>query len=288
MPLMVCNGKYTEKPAITLLFPSPRYLITWRFMKENLQHKWKLCWNTFLSNYVICALFGLFVVGTFKAHENEIAIIYSTNITRFIIAMLSGFLVMCIVGIFYLILQWQYKKRINKDLHHGEKWLIRMKVTLFVGFITGASNIYFFTSEWSIFLLTLIILVLVFLHLHRFMRTIVRVLRPGNYPTWSDIGQMMHVYMTILAAFTMITISLTIAHHFVPDSSPAFSISASPHLIIDAFYFNVVVMTTLGFGDITPLTTEARLWISFECLISYFMFGLLIGTITKGIASSPE
>ena len=42
-------------------------------------------------------------------------------------------------------------------------------------------------------------------------------------------------------------------------------------------------MTTLGFGDITPVTADAKLVVALEVVIAYLMFALLIGTITRGI-----
>ena len=53
--------------------------------------------------------------------------------------------------------------------------------------------------------------------------------------------------------------------------------------LADYLYFSVVVMTTLGFGDIYPATTAARIIVAMQCLTSYVMFALMIGIITRGI-----
>ncbi len=58
--------------------------------------------------------------------------------------------------------------------------------------------------------------------------------------------------------------------------------------MINALYFSVVVMTTLGFGDIVPLTPDAKMVVVLQCLTSYIMFALMIGILMRGIVSSDE
>ena len=53
--------------------------------------------------------------------------------------------------------------------------------------------------------------------------------------------------------------------------------------LADYLYFAIVVMTTLGFGDIYAATTAVRLIVALQCLTSHIMFGLMIGIITLGI-----
>ncbi len=107
----------------------------------------------------------------------------------------------------------------------------------------------------------------------------------SQFATWADVGELAHLYATMLAAFTLITVSLTLLPIFFKGYPKPFSIPADSASIIDAFYFCVVMMTTLGFGDIVPLTLSAKVVVTFQCLISYVMFGLMIGTITRGVVS---
>jgi len=41
-------------------------------------------------------------------------------------------------------------------------------------------------------------------------------------------------------------------------------------------YYSVVTFTTLGFGDVTPLSEEARFWVMLEVIAGYVMLGGLI------------
>ena len=54
--------------------------------------------------------------------------------------------------------------------------------------------------------------------------------------------------------------------------------------VADAIYFSVIVVTTLGFGDITPATQIGKIFIAFESLIGFVMFAVLTSIIFKRIA----
>ena len=53
----------------------------------------------------------------------------------------------------------------------------------------------------------------------------------------------------------------------------------------DAFYVTVVIMTTLGFGDITPTETLGRLVVSFEALLGFAGFAFLTSTLYRRLSS---
>lgn len=49
-------------------------------------------------------------------------------------------------------------------------------------------------------------------------------------------------------------------------------------------YYSVVTFTTLGFGDITPLTNEATSWVMAEVITGYVMLGGLISIFATMLA----
>jgi len=51
-----------------------------------------------------------------------------------------------------------------------------------------------------------------------------------------------------------------------------------------ALYYSVVTFTTLGFGDITPLTRAASCWVMAEVVIGYVMLGGLISIFATKLA----
>jgi voltage-gated potassium channel Kch len=46
-------------------------------------------------------------------------------------------------------------------------------------------------------------------------------------------------------------------------------------------YLSATTITTLGFGDIVPLTTPARLAISIEAVIGIVMMGLFLNAVSR-------
>ena len=157
-----------------------------------------------------------------------------------------------------------------------------------VGFIAGFVDILSFGKSWGWLVLTVISIIIVLLQLRRFFKKVIHFLKPGLYPKWKDVGELVHIYLTMLAAFTLINVSMSIVHYFFPDRTAAFISSGDLNNLIDSFYFSVVMMTTVGFGDIHPNTPVARLIVAFQCMISYVMFGLMIGNYYKGNISGAR
>lgn len=54
---------------------------------------------------------------------------------------------------------------------------------------------------------------------------------------------------------------------------------SQPDSVASALYFSIVTMTTLGFGDIAPLTGCARILVAFEALFGIFMLAILLGVL---------
>jgi hypothetical protein len=54
--------------------------------------------------------------------------------------------------------------------------------------------------------------------------------------------------------------------------------------IVDAFYFTVITMTTLGFGDITPVTAIGKILVSFQAIAGFSVVTVaLAGVANKAI-----
>lgn len=53
----------------------------------------------------------------------------------------------------------------------------------------------------------------------------------------------------------------------------------------DAFYFTTVIMTTLGFGDMTPHTQFGRLVVSCEAICGFVLFAFLTSTLYRRLSS---
>jgi ion channel len=46
-------------------------------------------------------------------------------------------------------------------------------------------------------------------------------------------------------------------------------------------YFSAITITTLGFGDITPVTTEARVLVGTEAVLGVVIIGLFLNAVAQ-------
>lgn len=58
------------------------------------------------------------------------------------------------------------------------------------------------------------------------------------------------------------------------------------------FYLSMVTITTLGFGDILPISTRARLWVSSEAFLGVILVGLFLTSLSNSssrpVSSTPH
>ncbi|WP_316897436.1 potassium channel family protein [Pseudodesulfovibrio indicus] len=150
------------------------------------------------------------------------------------------------------------------------------------GFLAGAADVLLTTGIWTILALTAIIWTILIWNLRTFIRHAGDMLRPGSVITWGDVGELLRIYLTTLIGFTLVNAALD-GLHVLAGAEPAFSFNGNGDGFVNALYFTVVTMTTLGFGDIVPRTWDAKWLLIVQSLLSYFMFALMVGIITRGV-----
>jgi voltage-gated potassium channel Kch len=94
---------------------------------------------------------------------------------------------------------------------------------------------------------------------------------------WRFIGWMAF----IILAFTVI---------YLPSSIGSITFKEYPYYegnnFLTSLYFSVVTFATLGFGDITPVSDAGKLWVIFEVMCGYVMFGILITLVARKMTRS--
>lgn len=208
------------------------------------------------------------------------------DVIDFSISALNGIFVALVVALFH----WHNNRRAasipwRTNVRAGKKILF---YRMFIGFVGGSFDILFGLQNEGILLLTGVVLSILVWHLRLFTRNMVRMLKPGNNATWNDVAELLRIYLTMLAGFTLINASLEVAHIMAKTPEPFGFGHAEGELFLNALYYTVVSMTTLGFGDIVPMTWDGKLLLIFQCLASYMMFALMIGIITRGVSDSHD
>ncbi|MDD3312986.1 potassium channel family protein [Pseudodesulfovibrio sp.] len=167
------------------------------------------------------------------------------------------------------------------NVHQGPGTLLKR---MGVGFLAGSLDILFGLQSEGILALTGMVLLILVGHVRLFIRHTGRVLRPGNSASWRDVAELARIYLTMLAGFTLVNASLEATHLMLGGSVPFGFGHDEGELFLNSLYYTVVSMTTLGFGDIVPVTWDGKLILIFQSLVSYVMFGLMIGIITRGVS----
>lgn len=156
-----------------------------------------------------------------------------------------------------------------------------------VGFLCGSFDVLLLLNHWGVFVIAGVTVIMLVLHIRSFFRKAVELLNPARSATWRDIGDLVHIYAVTIAAFTLTLVSLGISHEFMAGGR-AFQSPAEAMELLDALYFTIVVMTTLGFGDIYPLTPGGKIVTVVLCMVSYVMLAMMLGIITGGITPDGE
>lgn len=77
--------------------------------------------------------------------------------------------------------------------------------------------------------------------------------------------------------------------HLTPEAF-AFTVAGDPHKTMDrfnAFYFSFTTLSTVGFGDITPVSREARTLAVTEAVVGMFYVTILIARLVSVYSVAP-
>lgn len=110
-----------------------------------------------------------------------------------------------------------------------------------------------------------------------------------EYWRWFEykVAEITSSYGTSLWRWAMTTLAFTVVMagaHFLADLSVAEELRtvASGHPF-DYLYYSIITLTTVGFGDIVPLSLPAKILASAEAFLGFLMLGIFINLIHKRI-----
>jgi voltage-gated potassium channel len=244
--------------------------------------------DLFLSHFIPSVFIGALFLDFIEEGAHPLINVLITNkgvLSYLIVAALNGALTSAVIFLAQLLRDRRYRKKkryfFSKPLDQSQ----RLKVAG-ITFLSGFSVTSLFFSAWGLPIVILIMTVVV-IDLNKFAHRIVHMLRPGRAITWEDAGYLIQIYITMLTAFTMLNLTVQWISDIIPSVPSAFNAIEEHHAILNALYFTISMMTTVGFGDIHPISPLAKACVALECLTSYFMFALIIGAITRGVVQTP-
>lgn len=94
-----------------------------------------------------------------------------------------------------------------------------------------------------------------------------------------------------VAAYLLIGVTFGQAFELLEYASPGsfdFALETAPHQISYGLnYFSIITLTTVGYGDITPVSAEARSLAAFEGFIGQIYPAILLGWMVSSLKTRP-
>ena len=232
-----------------------------------------VCVNSFNS----CYLVSLLILSLFS---RQIAVLFAPNYYVYFYVLLpvvNGGLSCLVVALFFGLI----KHKVAPSRYQNKN-----KV-LIVSFLTGLLTIYAAGSQIVALGVFLTVMYVTILNLRNFMRKLWVYLAPDKILTKEDMLNFSSFFVSLITAFIVLNLTVSFVHDFF-GAGQAFNFKPGIEGILDAVYFTFICVTTVGFGDIVPLTPFAKIIVSFECISSYIMLALFIGVINRGITKAKQ
>ncbi len=237
--------------------------------------------NVFLTSFNLC----IFVSMVLLAFHHRIPWYNIPNIPEIwqyylIIPTINSIMtgIICVVLYHY----FATRKYTTYSFERSNKWAL-----FFTGCIAGTLCIYIALNEIATYLISFLIIYAAYHNLKIFISKLSSLLEPQKNATTSDLADFAAFFINLLITFTVINISLNTIHISL-GTDIAFNFDTGIGGIIDAIYFGIITMTTVGYGDIYPHSSAARAIVSIECLTSYLLLGIMIAIIGRGIKFSTK
>lgn len=232
--------------------------------------------NIFIKDFNFSLFIGLSLLSIYHRLLETIIIYDTTGLYQnYLIPMLNGFLTAFVI---LMLNRFFTGKKYAAIYYTADKFKLML-----VAFLAGFSAFYLSFSVWATWLITLAVMFAAFYTIKNFLNKLYNLLTPLRFATLNDIGRFFNFYITLIVSFTTINLSINALSQKL-DLGTAFNFREGIEGIINAVYFSVITMTTVGYGDIIPLTPFSRIIVSFECITCYLTLAIMIGIITRGVS----
>lgn len=233
-----------------------------------------------VRNFSLCFFLSLIILAVYQKHAQYF--IEAPHYKYF-----QHLILPCINGILTALITIPLNHIFSKKKYTRRYYTQDRRTLLFVAFAAGFLSIYITISDIYTYLISAFIIFLAYLNVLDFSAKITALLEPDKQATPEDLGEFANFFITLVITFAVVNLSIN-SIHYKFNLEPAFNFEKGGASIIDAIYFSIITMTTVGYGEIVPHNVIARAVVSLECLTSYIMLGIMIGIITRGVTFTKK
>ncbi|OGD61555.1 hypothetical protein A3A71_04300 [Candidatus Berkelbacteria bacterium RIFCSPLOWO2_01_FULL_50_28] len=155
------------------------------------------------------------------------------------------------------------------------------------GFLQAKSKSQFFSKRWYELLASIpitstttqILRSLRLLRVLRIIRLMARMRRVADF--YLD-GPKFQILSIVLTVFTLVFMGAVAFHSY------EFGINQNVHNLFDSFWWAMVTVTTIGYGDIYPVTTAGRIVAMMLMIVGIGTLGTVIGSVATQFLRAEE
>lgn len=236
--------------------------------------------SVFIHDFNLCFFLSLIILAVYQDFTGQYIISDHTHYFKYILLPVINGLLTIIPA---LLLNTFFRNRRYTKRYYTKN---RRDLTL-VAFLAGFLSIYITVSNTYTYIISLFIIFLAYKNIMDFSRLLIKLLEPRKMATPKDIGEFANFFINLVITFAVINLSINSIHYNF-ELNPAFNFQKGGASIIDAIYFSIITMTTVGYGDLIPYNVIGRAVVGLECLTSYLMLGIMISIVTRGIKLNKE